>query len=486
MYIKNNLTKELRDKFITYSNNIFVIDSINDQKYTYSEFNILVLKMCSFLEDIENFNGKKVCVITDNDFDTIVLYFALMYVGATAVPVNHKSEIKALEYFKNTLGIRYYFSKTSISNIQTIDYSYNKFSTYTIMKKEPFYDLGINDISIIMHSSGTTGKPKGIMQRISNLYNNALEFSEMVGIDQSNRFLNYLSLTYFGGYYNLMFLPFVNGASFVLSKQFNISMVTNLSKTIDKYEVNTLWLVPSIMSIMNRFDKSSKETLDIYRKKIKLSLVGTAPLSFKLKKEFKEKYNLVPLQNYGLSETFFISSQTKETIDLENTVGKILKSVEVSFDEDNEIIVKTPYLMNGYIVEDIESKNIIKNNTFKTGDIGYIENNMLYLTDRKKDIIIRGGENISPKEIEDVILNCEGVKEVAVIGLEHELFGEDILAFIVTETIEDIKAKVKSFCSKNLGTKKIPSHVLMIKELPKNNSGKIDKNKLKTLCKELI
>lgn len=456
----------------------FLINSFTDKSYTYSEFNELVLKMCSLIESNFHLNKERVCVVTDNDFDTVVLYFALLYVGATTVPINSKSKIDDINYIVSTSDSKYIFCKKKLDDLETFDYC--NYTNLPPLPKEPFYDFNDDNISIIMHSSGTTGKPKGIMHKLSSLYNNAMCFSNMVGIDSSNRFLNYLSLTYFGGYYNLLLLPFFSGSSVVFSKQFDVSMVGSLSKVIEKYDVNTLWLVPSIMSIMNRFDRSDKDSLEIYRKKIKLSLVGTAPLSMKTRKSFEDKYGIFPLENYGLSETFFISTNTIDTLTKICSVGKVLDGVEVELGGDGEMIVKSEFLMGGYLLESEDSRNMLENNRFKTGDIGYIKDGMLYLTDRKKDLIIRGGENISPKEIESLLLEIDGIDEVAVVGIEHEIYGEDIIAFIVGgQGAVEMQKKAKEVCAKKLDTKKIPSQIISMESLHKNDSGKIDKKKLK-------
>lgn len=462
------------------SQRVFIIDSVRDKTYTFSEFNDMVLRMCSLLNSKADFKAKRVCVVTDSSFDTVVLYFALLYTGAVTIPVNAKSKTEDIAYIYESTESDCVLSKFDIVDFSPIDYS--NYFDYTPMTKEPFYDFEEDSISVIMHSSGTTSRPKGIMHSLSNLYKNAKVFSEMVGIDSSNRFLNYLSLTYFGGYYNLLFLPFFSGASVVLSKQFDVSMLGSLSKTIEKYNVNTLWLVPAIMSIMNRFDRSSSESLEIYKKNIDLALVGTAPLSSKLKKSFEDKYDIYPLENYGLSETFFISTNTRDTKCSDGAVGKVLQGVEIEIAEDGEIIVSSEYLTQGYIGHPDDASNILDQKRYKTGDIGHMKDGLLYIDSRKKDLIIRGGENISPKEIENVLLQIDGVDEVAVVGVEHELYGEDIIAFISGRGVEsELQRNAKELCSSTLDTKKVPSRIVLLESLPKNASGKIDKNKLKNM-----
>lgn len=480
----NSLKYKLQQNFKYNENSIYIIDAINDKKYTYLEFNHLVLSMCRYLHEKRIKQESKIIVISENNFDTIVLYFALLYCGAITIPVNKKLQKDELNYIIDSTNCDAIFSLEHIADFKVIDYKNELYIKKEPLIENPFFDLDENKISIIMHSSGTTGKPKGIMHKLVNLYNNAISFGEALNIKSQNRFLNLLSLTYFPGYYNLMFLPFVFGASIVLTKQFDISMINNIPKLIERYNINSLWLVPSIVSILNRFDKNNQETLDIYSQKIELTLIGTAPLSDKLRNEFEEKYKLKLLENYGLSETLLISTELPNIKSPKDSVGKLLDNIEVILNDENEIIVKTPSLMDGYLINSIEDMNI-ENQTFKTGDIGKVEDNWLFICDRKKDLIIRGGENISPKEIEDIILTLDEVKEVSVIGVEHEIYGEDIVAFIVSDEDSDLQNKVKMICDKKLDSKKIPSKIFITNYLPKNKNGKIDKKELKQIVKDL-
>lgn len=463
--------------------NIFIVDAIKNKNYTFLDCHKLILQSCKFLENLKLKSQDKVVVVSDNNFDTVVLYFALLYKNIILIPINGKSTQEEFDYIVNSVKPKKIFSTQTKFNLNCnttlfTEFSINKLKKDESFDQEPFYDFNEDDITLITYSSGTTGVPKGIMHKFSTLYNNARLFNTVMGINNNNRFFNILSLSYLGGYYNLLMLPFSVNASVVLFKYFDVSHLQEWPEIISKYNVNTLWLVPSIVSIMNQFDKNN----EVYKREVDLVLVGTAPLSEVARNNFESKYKLTLYENYGLSETLFISTQSPLEQNDFNSKGKLLPNIELFEEEDGELVVKTPFRANGYFIENKDSLNFIENNIFKTGDIGYLKDNNVFIKDRKKDIIIRGGENISSVEIENFLLNYENVLDVAVIGVEHELYGEDIVSFIVSNDNFDLKG-LRKYCSKNLNSKKVPSKYIQLKEIPKNKSGKKDKNKLREILR---
>jgi long-chain acyl-CoA synthetase len=482
--LKNKLIKSFKDNY----QEIFVIDGIENDTYTYLDIHINTLKCVKFLESCDLNSQDKVIVVSDNNIDTVGLYFALLYMNIILIPINNKSTESEFEYISKEIDaskIIYVNSENTYSyNLnKSISFNSSSYKHYNINKNiEPFFNYNVDDISLIVYSSGTTGKPKGIIHKFSTLYKNAQLFNKAVGITNKNRFLNLLSLTYLGGYYNLLMLPFSANASIVLYKHFDINHLVKLPNLISEYSINTLWLVPSIVAIMNQFDRNDRNTLDIYMRYIDLVLVGTAPLAKHTRDVFENKYKLTLYENYGLSETLFVSTQSPLYKNNFDSKGKILEEIEILLEDDNELVVNTPFRSQGYYTKLKDSENFIEDNIFKTGDIAKVEDDILFIVDRKKDIIIRGGENISSVEIENFILDFQNIIDVAIIGVSHELYGEDIVAFIVADLKFNLK-ELRKYCGKNLNSKKVPSKYIEIEEIPKNKNGKKDKNKLKNILR---
>ena len=339
----------------------------------------------------------------------------------------------------------------------------------------PFDDVVEDDDLCIVYSAGTTGEPKAVVHSIKDLVMNAQEFGKLFAIDNKNTFYNMLSLTYLGGFYNLLILPYVLSSCVVLTQAFDPKLSLNFWEVIIRNNVNTLWLVPSIMSILLEIDRSV-DGKNYCKENIKLALAGTAPLPIQLKKDFEKEYGIKIFENYGLSETLFISSETQQ-YNKYGSVGKLLSGVEVKIvdkdgvllptDQEGEILAKTPYLMREYHGNTEEFQQKFSTQTwFETGDLGKMDRDgFLYITGRKKDLIIRGGINISPAAIENVIHSHENVLECAVVGIPHKIQGEEIIAVVRVDknrNFSTIKDELVEICKNELSAIELPSRIIML------------------------
>jgi len=211
-----------------------------------------------------------------------------------------------------------------------------------------------------------------------------------------------------------------------------------------------------------------------------------------LHKKFEQKYGVKIFENYGLSETFFISTNSDARNEIE-TVGEILEQISlkivdkhgnsVSDGIEGEILVKTPFLMKGHY-DSLENENnqIPSDEWFETGDIGILKNSTLQITGRKKDLIIRGGINISPASIENIFYKNSEILECAVIGIPHKIQGEEIIAVIRIKNdniFEGIQKQLIEVCKKELSKIKQPSKIVHLLEFPHSTYGKIQKNKIR-------
>jgi len=507
----------LRLKQISRNNSkrIFLIDNIDNTELTFEELENEASKIASNLLNLGLKKGDRIAIIMENSTSLVKLYFGCLFVGIVVVPINPTISLQEIEYVINhsnaklivtsentipKINVKFYESKNiqtliisekNLQEFQTLFWNINDLSLNDNF--EPFFNLSSNDELAIVYTSGTTSEPKAVVHKISSLVENAHEFGKIVGIDRNSRFYNMLSLTYLGGYYNLLLLPYVCESSVVLTHNYDAKSILNFWKPVIKNEVNTLWLVPSIISILLEFDRGN-EGKNYCKKNIKFCLSGTAPLPYPIKLEFEEKYGIKIYENLGLTETFFISTSGPNQKITKNYVGKILPSVNVQITKNNkkiknfeegDIQVKTPFLMRGYYNSEKENSNeIFSDNWFETGDLGYIsDNNELFLIGRKKDLIIRGGINISPSSIENILYRDPSIRECAVIGIPHKFEGEEIVAVVSLKKDENFKTtkpRIIQLCKENLSTIKIPSKIIQLPELPHTNSGKIIKNKIKS------
>jgi long-chain acyl-CoA synthetase len=455
-------------------------------------------------------NGDVVAIYLSNCVEYIIIYFACMHVGATVVPLNyrlHPTEIQFIlegamphvlfraRNFTQEFDCCVKHTITFVPNAKDgEEYSFFNWLQGIEPMVSPFEDLGVEDAFVVMYTSGTTGMPKGVEITCGALVKNGMVFKDAVELSPDFKFYNILDLAYLGGFYNLMLIPFLSQASIVLGETFDPRSMVYFWDHVKNHGVNALWLVPSILSILLAIDRSDAAA-DYCKKFMKRILVGTAPLASTLKEKFEKRYNVVLYENYGLSETLFITTNSPKDGKCKG-VGRVLQGCEVVVVDvygaecapgrEGEIIVKTPYRMKGYLgIHDCSLGNIDQGqDRFQTGDWGYIdEDGYLFITGRTKDIIIRGGINISPKQIEDVLLKHPVVEEVAVVGMPNDFLGEEIIACIRVRSVVAPQEIIRH-CQQYLAAFKVPAKVVFVEQMPRSVTGKIQKGNLKKLLAE--
>ncbi len=466
--------------------------------------------------------GDRVAIILENSISTALIYFGCLYLGVVTVPINLAFSQEDIDYIlKHSGSALLILSESTLAKVnsetiiknktvkiltlkgvnQSEKYTDSNLEAWDIfnlpqgLQSQPMKNIEPEDILTTIYTSGTTARPKGVVHRIADLIDNARLFVKELGINENNRFYGILSMTYLGGYYNLLLLPFAAGSSVVLSRTFDAQSALEFWKSAKAYNVNTLWLVPSILSILMKIDRGS-EGEEFCRKNVKLTLIGTAPLRVKLKNDFEKRYGVTLHENYGLSETLFIATNSPGVPKLDGCVGRVLAGVEVkivnhdgqnvSLDQEGEILARTPYLMAGYYDAQTQKPDTLEASSFfPTGDIGILtRNNDLFITGRKKDLIIRGGINISPAAIEAVLNEHLMVEQGVVIGVPHEIYGEDIMAVVKLKKeyqFSNNLGDIKNYCNKRLGDVCKLGVILEIEEIPLGATGKILKRQIKEM-----
>lgn len=495
----------------THADRTFLIDAKTGKELTFAELHAKACALGAHLQAKGLGKGDRVGIILHNSPEFAVLYFACLYCGIVTVPINPVLTSREASFILTKSGAKHLFTTSTLLKTLAVP---DDIATFMLDENPdaPEEHLAINELPAaegfralegvdardtltIVFTSGTTATPKGVVHRIADLIDNARLFCNILEIGPENRFYGILAMTYLGGYYNLLLLPFAAGASVVLSHAFDASSALRFWKPADKYGVNTLWLVPSIISILLETDKGDKGA-QYCRDKIVKSLVGTAPMTASLKKEFEARYGITLFENYALSETLFISTESPHAPRLESGVGQIVQGVQVAVKDDQgqplphgeegEIFVSTPYLMEGYL--DFETgapDQIAPGSFFPSGDIGILSGaGDLTITGRKKDLIIRGGVNISPASIEESIQKTDGVASCAVVGVPHRFAGEEIVAVVrVAEghTFDTVRETLENDLRTSLSKPQYPAHFLEIDDFPLSSTGKVQKNKLRTI-----
>lgn len=511
-----NVRDVVLDRIVQSGDRSFLIDAATGREISYAEFHRLACDLAAELERRGIQRADRLAVMFPNSCELAVLYFAAMYVGATLVPMNPNLSHGDIEYIVSCARPRLIVSHASAvtklreSGLQPLllltgqaeaegEDSIRLDSLSRAGEFRPLQNVTADDFLVIMFTSGTTARPKGLVHRMGRMFRNAMSFAEMQGVGQDSRFYLTLSMAYMGGFYNLLILPFLRGATVVIDNVFDARSSLGFWEKVRRHRINTLWFAPTVMSILLKMDRG--QTGEEYcRQAMRHVFVGFAPLPVKLKQDFEKRYGVRLIENYGLSETLFVTARSLSAPANAGYVGEAIPGVRLRVMNDDstplpanaegELQVQTPDLMAGYLAEDGSVRELDEAEWFSTGDLSRLdENGSLSITGRKKDMIIRGGVNISPAAIEEVLMHAPGVADVAVVSIPHELYGEDVVAVLKLEPgvqLESILQKVIAQAARDLAVHQQPARYIAIDDFPRTSNGKIQKARLRELVFEKL
>ncbi len=498
---------------------VFLIDSGTGREITYGNFHEQACTLAAKLRARGVRKGDRVGVMMPNCCELAALYFACIYLGAVIVPVNpglSKSEVQFIltsgkvalviagsahaallrEFHQNVVVLL--TSKDATTTLNGADAlifdGLDPASDFI-----PLENADPEDLVVIMYTSGTSAKPKGLAHKLARMLRNASAFADVQGLDHNSRFYLTLSMAYMGGFYNLLILPFLCGASVVVDHVFDARSSLNFWDKAKNTKANTLWMAPTVLSILLRMDRG-RTGEEFCRNSVRHAFVGFAPLPLKVKNEFEARYGVHLIENYGLSETLFVTARSQETLPVSGYVGEALPGVKLrivddhghalSPGEDGEVQILTPDLMAGYLDSEGRLLEINSEDWFSTGDVAHLDGQgSLSITGRKKDLIIRGGVNISPAAIEEVLMQMNGISEAVVVSIPHELYGEDIVAVLKLEAGIDFDAildSVIAHAKRDLAQHQQPARYIAIDEFPRTTNGKIQKARIRELVAEKL
>lgn len=350
----------------------------------------------------------------------------------------------------------------------------------------PDFSVTEDDPAVIIYTSGTTGKPKGVLLTHRNVVSNATtnhsEPAEGEPAPVQQRQLAILPLAHSYGLVSLN-LSYLSGAILVMHPRFN---PTDVFSAIERHRIVGFAGVPAMFVAMLQAPDADQYDLS----SLQYCVSGSAPLPLAILEGFEKKFNCHIMEGYGLSEASAVL--TAHRADMERkpgSVGKPIAGVELLIVDENdqpqpagqpgEIIARGPNIMREYYQLPGETENVLRGGWLHTGDMGYIdEDGYLFVVERKKDLIIRGGFNIYPRDVEEVLNRHPAVVESAVIGIPSERMGEEVKAFVVTREEIDAEA-LKAYCREALANYKTPREIAFVTALPRNPVGKIDKKELR-------
>jgi acyl-CoA synthetase (AMP-forming)/AMP-acid ligase II len=466
----------ISDIFKSNKNRVFIIDSVEEKSYSYFDFYNLIMNLSKSISDrVEINKSEKIALYLDNSIYLAALYFWAFFNGIKIFPISKKTPIGQvynilIEYKISTIisDVDLHNLDVSSLNIKDLSLSGRKYRLDSMPSID--YDTPI----LFLLTSGSTGVPKCVAHNLSNFINNGTSFINMHNIGRNDRFVTLLEMSYMAGFYNMFFLSFIAQSSVVIKPPFHAGNIFSFWSELKKVEVNILWIVPSIIKLLNQLDRDKEGAK--YCQLIKYIFSCTANLSLQDKVDFSEKYTKNVYNTYGLSETLFVSSEKSDShYNVDNYVGQPFPGVYI---DNKKIYIKSNKVFEGYY--DPDSETLFKESSFNTGDTGFINNKGLFVTGRDKDIIIKGGININPRALESKFRTLDFIKDICIVGMKDDIFGEKpVCALTINSNIRvDYIKEMKEFSSQNIPSDSAINDFVILDSLPLNNNNKVDKFKV--------
>ncbi len=477
-----------------YPNDLATICHVTNTSLTWSEQNRMANRLAHLLVKKGLNKNDHVAILFSNQIEYVISFFAIFKAGGTVVPINSKLTKYEVNQIVSTMDVKlviYHPSlKETLNDLEVEGLSFSISDIETILnEREDDLDLGVDveDTAEILLTSGTTGRPKGVMLSHRAVYQSAMMMSIEMSIQLRDRVLQLMPLTH-SAPLNLTYFGSVFAGAVSIIDNFTPDKLLEHTQN-DK--ITHFFGAPVAYLLALKILQTKEYNLTSMKKWI----YGGAPmpstylhvLRNKFPGEFVGVYGLTEAGPNGLALYSDEHEQHIGTIGRRATVNTEFRVVD-QFGKDvngaeGEVILKTSSMMTGYYKNPEATQEAIVNGWIYTGDIGKIdEHGYLHLIDRKKDVIISGGTNIYPSEIETAIYQISGVQDVAVISIPNDEWGETPVAIVVKGQEAELSAEyIKNSLRDKLAKYKIPREVIFANELPRNGSGKILKYQLREI-----
>lgn len=463
------------------------------EKYNSSEILSIVSEIGRKLKGIGIQKGDRVLIYLKNSEEYLFSLFAIWRIGAIAIPTNRVFTANELEYIvsdsKAKLMITDIDAKDIIDIKKYIPENISDFKNCEVLESE---NTDWDDLCQLQYTSGTTGHPKGAMLTHGNYFTAIHNECDVLTLKQSDVFLGIYPMAHVGLSWAIAALR--AAAYYILIEQFNIGEYLELC---EREKVTVLTGMPPVIHSLTTID--ARKQLKTVRELIS----GGGPLHKEIWKDFHQTYQIPIINAYGLSETIVIGTGTVIRpedyweADKFESVGHPVCFSEVKIVDEHdhnmtlpnyeqgEIALRGPAIAKGYWGNEEKTKtSFLDDGWFLTGDVGYLdEDNRLFITDRKKDMIVMSGWKIYPTEVEEVLIKYPAVKEIAIFSINDCHRGEIPVAAVVWKNDEDVEGLI-SYARENLSRYKVPRKIFTLNELPRVNGWKLLRRELRKMFKE--
>jgi long-chain acyl-CoA synthetase len=492
----------------------FLFSESDGRQFTYREFDEAVNRVARMLAARGVGRGDVVSLLLPNSAEYVIAYFACFKLGALAGPVNSllkpeevayvvgNSEAKLMlvhtEFLPKVEGLRE--ETPTLRDVvefddydrATSDFGADADTGGDAGKGLPSSSLARDDEAIIIYTSGTTGRPKGCLLTHGNLIANARQIAEWLGFNEDDRLLSIMPLFHMNAVSVTTMSALYAGGSTVVSPRFSASRFWQI---ISDYRITSFGSVATMLSmLLATYPGGVPAGLDASR--LRFAMCGSAPVPAEVLRRFEETFKCLVVEGYGLSEstcrsTFNPPDARRRAGSCGLPIGNEMRVVdeedrELPVGEAGEIVLRGENVFKGYFKNEEATRRAFRGGWFHTGDVGFCDpDGFFYIVDRKSDMIIRGGENIYPREIDELLYKHPAVAEAAAIGVPDQLYGEEVAAFVVLKEGKQASGdEIISYCREHLADYKCPKTVRVVSTLPKGPTGKVLKRELQKTMKD--
>ena len=456
-----------------------------------------------FLKNKGIARGKNIGLLMRNGEEMTKFMLGIMSSGYVAMPVNPHDTIERIRYILEYSETGHIFildefreaaesaaagikkKKIEIVSVDKMQDEVFGLNSSGYKEKELASDQG----ALLLYTSGSTGRPKGVLLTHRNLIANARYVAEAHLLKKEDKALCVLPLYHINGFVVTVITPLLTKGSVIMPHKFSVK---NFWHLISDYKATWTSVIPTILAFILHAHEEGKINSNYDSRSLRFIRSASMMLPVEIQKQFERRFKHMIVETLGLTETAgqVFSNPRKRSLRKYGSVGipygnkvKVINDLGKALKDmcEGEIAVKGENVMSGYYKNEEQTKAAFINGWFRTGDIGYRdEDGYYFITGRKKELINRSGEKISPVEIDNVLYSHPLVKEAATVGVPDVLYGEEVRAFIVLKKDAACsEEEIIEFCKENLADYKCPKTVEFVHKLPKGPSGKVQRLRLK-------
>ena len=487
---------------------IYLVTPETEQTMSYAQLQTHVQEFNQQLQQAGIVKGDKVAMLLDNGYWTVAIMLGAMYSGVVIVPMNAVAGASVLDYVLEHSDSKLLFIsplyqekypelvKTATERMPVTVVEQTSFSFQTsAAEASPLQPINTEDAAVLIYTSGTTGRPKGVQLSHKNVLAGGQNTANAHELTETDRGLCVLPLYHINAEIVSVLGSLVSGGSLVLPAKFSVSSFWPL---IANEQCTWFSLVPTIVAyLLDHAEREgiSDELIQYIQKQVRFGRSASAPLSPEMHKEFEEKFSVSLIETMGLTETAAqILSNPLPPGKIKYgspgiAVGNEAKIIDEQGNEcpygvSGELMIRGDNVLSSYYKNEAATKEAItSDNWLHTGDLAMQdEEGYFFITGRLKELIIKGGENISPREIDEVLFGHAAVLEAAAFAIDHREYGQEVMACVVLKQDASVDCEsLRLFAETELGKFKAPQHVYIMEELPKGPSGKVQRLKLADL-----